>query len=92
MACPESKTRDGFETQLGVNHFGHFLLFQLLKDSLLTSSSNEFPSRVVSLSSLGMSTTASAESGKLPGFWIHSHLNLVKQAKDKASFYLRSQC
>jgi NAD(P)-dependent dehydrogenase (short-subunit alcohol dehydrogenase family) len=53
MACPESQTKDGFEMQFGVNHLGHFLLFQLLKDTLVASTSTEFPSRVVSLSSSG---------------------------------------
>jgi NAD(P)-dependent dehydrogenase (short-subunit alcohol dehydrogenase family) len=51
MACPEGKTQDGFETQFGINYLAHFLLFQLLKPTLLASSSPSFHSRVVSLSS-----------------------------------------
>ncbi|KAL5335522.1 dehydrogenase with different specificitie [Aspergillus crustosus] len=51
MACPEGRTEDGFETQFGTNHLGHFLLFYLLKDKLLGSSTPEFNSRVVLLSS-----------------------------------------
>lgn len=53
MACPEGKTVDGFETQFGTNHLGHFLLFQLLKETLLSSSTSEFNSRVVAVSSSG---------------------------------------
>jgi NAD(P)-dependent dehydrogenase (short-subunit alcohol dehydrogenase family) len=53
MACPESKTADGFEMQFGVNHIAHFLLFQLLKPLLLSSSTPKLQSRVVSLSSSG---------------------------------------
>ena len=49
MATPYGRTVDGFETQMGVNHFGHFLLTQLLMPCLL----NGAPSRVVSLSSSG---------------------------------------
>ncbi|PVH98912.1 NAD(P)-binding protein [Periconia macrospinosa] len=53
MAVPFSKTKDGFESQFGTNHVGHFLLFQLVKDALLSSATSEFPSRVVSVSSIG---------------------------------------
>lgn len=53
MAIPEEKTEDGFEKQFGTNHLAHFLLFQLLKPALLSSSTSEFQSRVVSVSSLG---------------------------------------
>ncbi|PVI02581.1 WW domain-containing oxidoreductase [Periconia macrospinosa] len=53
MAVPFSKTKDGFESQLGTNHIGHFLLFQLLKKALLSSATPDFPSRVVSVSSTG---------------------------------------
>jgi NAD(P)-dependent dehydrogenase (short-subunit alcohol dehydrogenase family) len=53
MNTPEGRTKDGFETQFGTNHLGHFLLFQLMKDTLLKSSTPEFPSRVVSVASFG---------------------------------------
>lgn len=44
-------TEDGYETHFATNHLGHFLLFQLLKDALLGSTSLEFPSRVVLVAS-----------------------------------------
>lgn len=53
MASPYSQTRDGFELQIGTNHFAHFLLFQLLKPVLLSSSTPTFHSRVVNLASSG---------------------------------------
>ncbi|CAK1357250.1 unnamed protein product [Cercospora beticola] len=53
MACPQSKTKDDFELQVGTNHFAHFLLFQLLKPVLLSSSTPDFHSRVINLSSSG---------------------------------------
>lgn len=49
MACPQGTTADGFETQFGTNHLGHFLLIQLLTPALLAAGG----ARVVCLSSAG---------------------------------------
>lgn len=54
MALPErTLTTDGFEAQFGTNHLAHFLLFQLLKPTLLKSATPEFASRVVCVASSG---------------------------------------
>jgi NAD(P)-dependent dehydrogenase (short-subunit alcohol dehydrogenase family) len=47
MACPQGKTADGFETQFGTNHLGHFVLVNRLLPLLRRGS------RVVNLSSSG---------------------------------------
>jgi NAD(P)-dependent dehydrogenase (short-subunit alcohol dehydrogenase family) len=47
MACPQGKTADGFETQFGTNHLGHFVFVNHLLSLLKRGS------RVVSLSSAG---------------------------------------
>ena len=49
MATPFGHTTDGFETQFGTNHLGHFLLTTLLMPALLAAA----PARVVALSSIG---------------------------------------
>lgn len=48
MMCPYTKTVDGFEMHIGVNHLGHFLLTYLLIGLLKRSA----PARVVVVSSL----------------------------------------
>jgi NAD(P)-dependent dehydrogenase (short-subunit alcohol dehydrogenase family) len=47
MACPKGKTADGFETQFGTNHLGHFVLVNRIASLLRTGG------RLVNLSSAG---------------------------------------
>lgn len=49
MAVPYSQTEDGFESQMGTNHLGHFALTGRLLDLLLTTAG----ARVVTVSSVG---------------------------------------
>ena len=51
MACPFGRTADGFETQFGTNHLGHFLLTALLFPALRKG----VAPRVVTLTSAGHS-------------------------------------
>lgn len=48
---PEGRTVDGFEVQFGTGHLGHFLLFHLLAEALLKSSTQDFNSRVLNVTS-----------------------------------------
>jgi NAD(P)-dependent dehydrogenase (short-subunit alcohol dehydrogenase family) len=47
MACPQGKTTDGFETQFGTNHLGHFVLVTRIASLFRRGS------RLVNLSSAG---------------------------------------
>ena len=47
MACPQSRTSDGFETQFGTNHLGHFVLVNRITALMKPGS------RLVNLSSAG---------------------------------------
>jgi NAD(P)-dependent dehydrogenase (short-subunit alcohol dehydrogenase family) len=49
MACPQGLTSDGFETQFGTNHLGHFVFVNRLMPLLVEGA----PSRVVMLTSAG---------------------------------------
>lgn len=52
MALPYGTTADGFETQFGVNHLGHFALTGLLLPALLAARGRPPEARVVTVSSM----------------------------------------
>ncbi|MDX3113232.1 oxidoreductase [Streptomyces scabiei] len=52
MAMPYGVTADGFETQFGVNHLGHFALTGLLLPALLEAAERPAGARVVTVSSM----------------------------------------
>ena len=52
MACPKSFTKDGIESQFGVNHIGHFHFTNVLLPKLVAAGTATEPARVVNLSSM----------------------------------------
>ena len=82
MATPEGRTKDGFETQIGVNHLGHFLLTELLLDILKASA----PSRIVCVSSVAhVSRTENRGQIDL------DDLNFEKRPYDRIAAYSQSK-
>lgn len=51
MACPLSRTKQGFETQIGVNHLGHFLLTEELLPRIQEAGARHGDARIVNLAS-----------------------------------------
>ncbi len=49
MACPYAQTKDGFESQMGTNHLGHFLLTELMLPAIKAAGPG---ARIICLSSL----------------------------------------
>lgn len=84
MACPQSQTQDGFETQFGVNHLGHFVLTSRLMPVILKSA----PARVVNLSS-GAHRTASVDIAD-PNFENRTYEKWVSYGQSKTANILFS--
>jgi NAD(P)-dependent dehydrogenase (short-subunit alcohol dehydrogenase family) len=81
MACPLSYTADGLEMQVGVNHFGHFLLTVLLARALMNAAEDGRTARVVALSSIGHRRS--------PMIWDDTHYR--KRPYDKWEAYGQSK-
>lgn len=52
MLCPDWKTEDGFDMQMGTNHLGHFLLTELVMPLIKKSAASGHHPRIVIVSSL----------------------------------------
>lgn len=70
----KSLTQNGFESHIGINHLGHFLLTNLLLDLLITSA----PSRIIDISSslhqIGTIEMNDLNSDKFY-FWVSAYSN-----------------
>jgi NAD(P)-dependent dehydrogenase (short-subunit alcohol dehydrogenase family) len=82
MNTPQGRTEDGFETQFGTNHLGHFLLTELLLERLKASA----PSRIVCVSSV-----AHVGLRKEVGEIRLDDLNFVKRPYDPLRAYTQSK-
>ena len=82
MYPPKGKTEDGFETQFGINYLGHFLLTELLLDTLKASA----PSRIVCVSSV-----AHAGMGGIYGEIDFDDLNFDQRKYNPGVAYARSK-
>ncbi|AXR79372.1 oxidoreductase [Natrarchaeobaculum sulfurireducens] len=80
MAIPRRETDDGFETQFGVNHLGHFALTGLLLESLLERADDEPPARIVTVSS-GMHERGEIEFDDLQGKRSYDRWGAYAQSK-----------
>jgi len=78
MMCPDLKTEDGFEMQIGTNHFGHFYLTHLLMPQLKKAAPG---ARIVNVSSLAH------ESGAMQ--W--EDINFEKTPYDAMKAYAQSK-
>jgi len=52
MMCPDWKTEDGFDMQMGTNHFGHFLFTEKVMPLLRKSAASGYHPRIVIVASL----------------------------------------
>ena len=82
MFSPKGKTEDGFEIQFGINYLGHFLLTELLLDTLKASA----PSRIVCVSSV-----AHAGMGGIYGEIDFDDLNFDVRAYNPGVAYAQSK-
>ena len=82
MHTPEGRTEDGFETQFGINYLGHFLLTELLLDTLKASA----PARIVNVSSV-----AHAGMQGIYGEIVFDDLNFDKREYHPSEAYANSK-
>nr|XP_008509899.1 PREDICTED: dehydrogenase/reductase SDR family member on chromosome X-like [Equus przewalskii] len=72
MMVPQRKTVDGFEEHLGLNYLGHFLLTNLLLDTLRDSGCPGRSARVVTVSS-ATHYVGELNLADLQGRWVEVH-------------------
>lgn len=77
MFCPYIKTEDGYETQFGVNHLGHFLLTNLLLDKIKQAPEG----RIISVSSLAHTFAPKLDLDTINSEAHYSYINAYSKSK-----------
>jgi NAD(P)-dependent dehydrogenase (short-subunit alcohol dehydrogenase family) len=80
MAVPRATTADGFESQFGGNHLGHFALTGLLLPALLAAAKDGPPARVVTVSS-GLAARGVIDFNDLHGEQRYTPFGAYQQSK-----------
>jgi len=83
MMCPEWKTEDGFDMQLGTNHLGHFLFTELVTPLLLKSAASGFDTRIAIVSCLAH------YQGRI--YWRDLHFEKKNHKYDRFKAYTQSK-
>lgn len=84
-----NRTKEGFEAQIGANHFGHFLFTALLKPAILRAAAAASPTIGSPARIVNVSSVAASWDGEL--VWDDLHYKSKPEAYSKYPAYAKSK-